>query len=185
MKYLLEGEETKRLRFRLLKPEDFDTWIDIFKEKDVPRFFGMDNIPTPKEQCEEWFQKIKHRYEHDTGGLNVLIDKHTNEFIGQCGILIQEVDGVNEMEIGYSILPKHWKKGYATEAAQKCRDYAFENNFADYLISIIHIENNRSKHVALKNGMTLWKNTTFWDMPVNVFRIDKTGWENIKKNEKH
>ena len=42
MKYSLEGKETERLKFRLLKFEDFDDWINLFKGKNVAKFLGMD-----------------------------------------------------------------------------------------------------------------------------------------------
>jgi hypothetical protein len=41
MNYLLKGEKTLRTTFRLLKKEDFVTWLPIFKEKDTARFLGM------------------------------------------------------------------------------------------------------------------------------------------------
>lgn len=179
MRYLLENCETTRLTLRLLQPDDFNTWIEICKDEDSMRYLGLNKIPTPHERCEEWFKRIQDRYDNDLGGMNVLIDKTTNEFIGQCGLLVQEVDGVTELEIGYSILPCHWNKGYATEAARKCRDYAFEHNYAEHIISLVHIENSRSEKVALKNGMKLWKTTTFKDMPVKVFRIEKQNWLKI------
>ena len=113
--------------------------------------------------------------------MNVLIDKATNEFIGQCGLLVQEVDGAEELEIGYSILPRHWNKGYATEAAIKCRDFAFSNAFKDSLISIVHIENFKSEKVALKNGMIKIHQTIFKESPVNIFRINKVDWLNKVK----
>ena len=172
MKYLLVGEETERLRFRMLLPNDFDTWIELFKKDGVGNFLGMVNIPTPEEQCEKWFEIIMYRYQNDLGGMNVLMDKNTGEFIGQCGLLVQEVDGIKELEIGYSILPKFWNQGYATEAAIKCKEYAFEHNFADSIISIIHIDNIQSEKVARKNGMFLEKQTTFKEMPVNIFRVN-------------
>jgi RimJ/RimL family protein N-acetyltransferase len=103
-----------------------------------------------------------------------LIDKHSNEFIGQCGLLIQTVDGVEELEIGYSIMPNHRKKGYALEAAKKCSVFAFENNFRDSLISIIHVDNVDSAKVALANGMHLEKTTNSNGDLVNIFRINKT-----------
>ena len=176
MKYLLTGQESERLKFRKLQPEDFDTWIDLFKDKSAAGFLGLADIPTPQEQCEKWFEICENRYRNDTGGMNVLIDKLTNELIGQCGLLVQEVDDTKELEIGYSILPRYWNKGYASEAAQKCRDYAFSHNFAESLISIIHIENIKSEKVALKNGMQKTKQTVFKEMPVNIFRINKLEW---------
>lgn len=53
MKYLLTGQETDRLSFRLLEPDDFSTWIDLFKDTSVGGFLGMGSIPTAKEQCEK------------------------------------------------------------------------------------------------------------------------------------
>ena len=176
MKYLLNGQASARLTFRLLVKEDFTTWLPFFEDKTVAGFLGMADIGTPKEQCEKWFEITENRYKNDLGGLNVLIEKVSNEFVGQCGLLIQEVDRIREMEIGYSILPEHRKKGYATEAAQKCRDFAFENDFTDSIISIVHVDNIRSEKVARKNGMILSKKTVFKGMPVNVFRILKKDW---------
>jgi RimJ/RimL family protein N-acetyltransferase len=183
MKYLLENQKTERLKFRQVSSNDFDLWIDFFKQKDVVRFLAMEKIPTPLERCEHWFDRLKHRYENDLGGMNALDDKTTNEMVGQCGLLIQEVDGLTEMEIGYSILPNFWNRGFATEAAKKCRDYAFENNFADSIISIIHIENINSQKVAINNGMVKTKSTQFKEMPVNIFRINKIDWEKLSINE--
>jgi RimJ/RimL family protein N-acetyltransferase len=133
-------------------------------------------------KCRTCFDRVFNRYENNLGGLNVLIDKNTNEFIGQCGLLIQTVEGNEEMEIGYSLMPQHRKKGYALEAAKKCRQFAFENNFRDSLISIIHIENVNSAKVALANGMKIEKQIIYMDNPVNVFRITKNEWIKISNN---
>lgn len=179
MKYLLTGEESQRLKFRLLAHEDYDTWLEFFKTSDSAKFLGLGKIPTPEKQCEEWFKICMNRYEKDIGGMNVLIDKTSNEFIGQCGLLVQDVDNKKELEIGYSIIPKFWNLGYASEASQKCRDFAFQNNFTESIISIVHVDNIKSKKVALKNGMKLDKTTTYKEMPVNVFKIWKEEWLNV------
>jgi ribosomal-protein-alanine N-acetyltransferase len=181
MKYLLTGQETDRLRFRLLTRDDYDTWIELFKDNSVVVFLGMADLSSSQEQCDKWFTLCEDRYKNDLGGMNVLIDKSTDKLVGQCGLLVQDVDGTNELEIGYSILPKYWNKGYATEAAKKCRDFAFTNSFTDSLISIIHVDNIKSEKVALKNGMTKTKQTVFKGMPVNIYRIYKKDWLNNGK----
>ncbi len=173
MKYLLTGQETERLKFRLLKSDDFDSWVDLFKENKVAEFLEMDPTLSPTDLCKAWFDKSFNRYENDLGGMNVLIDKKTNQFVGQCGLLIQTIEEVKRLEVGYSILPKFWNQGYAFEAASKCKDYAFENNFADSLISVVHIDNIGSEKVALKNGMTFEKKL---DDLFNVFSIEKKDW---------
>ena len=176
MKYLLTNEESNRLNFRLLDEIYFDNWLEFFKEPNTVQFIGLDSTKTPTELCRQWFDIVNDRYKNDLGGMNALIDKNTNTFIGQCGLLVQEVDGITELEIGYSILPAHRNKGYASEAATKCRDFAFSKGYRESLISIIHVDNIRSEKVAIKNGMTKTKQTEFRGMPVNVFRIDKHEW---------
>lgn len=177
MKYLLDGQETERLKFRLVQDTDYDTWIDLFRGTEFAKYLGMGHLQTPEEQCDLWFEKVKGRYDNDRGGMNVLIDKHTGSLVGQCGLLIQEVEGNTIMEVGYSLLPKHHGKGYAIEAATKARNYAFEQGFANEIFSIIHTENQPSVEVAVRNGMKLYKTTDFLGMPVNIFRITREEWQ--------
>ena len=177
MKYLLTGEETSRLRFRLVEDADFDTWLPLFETQEAATFLGLDKTLSPRELCEAWFTKLKHRYTNGLGGMNALIDKTTGAFIGQCGLLVQTVEEEQKLEIGYSILPQYWGKGYATEAATKCKDFAFTHAFADHLISIVHLDNIASATVARKNGMRIEKTVAnYKNMPVNVFRIDLETW---------
>ena len=175
MKYLLNEQSSDRLKFRLLKENDFDTWLPFFENKSVASFLAMDPLKSKEELCKFWFEKVFNRYANDLGGMNVLIDKATNEFIGQCGLLVQEVEGETRLEIGYSLLPKHWGKGFATEAAIKCKTFAFQNNLTDSIISIIHPDNKPSEKVAINNGMKLLKNIDgeFHGMPANLFQITK------------
>lgn len=170
MKYLLNGESTERLIFRNLKESDFDSWLPFHKDPRSSEFWnGLPN--DPKTACQQQFNRIFERYEKDLGGMNALICKKTNLLVGLCGLLIQTVDNIEELEIGYSILPEHWQKGYATEAAKKCKEFAFNNNFRDSLISIIHINNIPSIKVALANGMQLSKTTKYHNNPVHIYRV--------------
>ena len=169
MKYLLTGQETERLKFRLLEQEDFDEWMNLFIAENIAEYLDLDPKLSASQLCKLWFDKAFHRYENDLGGLNVLVDKKTNHMVGQCGLLIQTIENEERMEIGYSILPKYWKNGYAIEAASKCKDYAFKNNFTDSLISMVHINNMSSEKVALRNGMSFEKRVNLF----NIFSINK------------
>jgi RimJ/RimL family protein N-acetyltransferase len=169
MKYLLTGQETERLKFRLLEPADFDKWMNLFNAENIAEHLELDSKLSPTELCKIWFDKAFHRYENDLGGLNVLVDKKTNKMVGQCGLLIQTIENEERMEIGYSILPEFWKRGYAIEAASKCKNYAFENEFTDSLISMVHINNLASEKVALRNGMSFEKRVKAF----NIFSINK------------
>ena len=174
MNYLLTGEESERLKFRVLKKSDFKDWQPLFEEKEVAIYLGLDTTLSRKELCEKWFEKAFWRYENNKGGMNVLVDKKTNKMVGQSGLLIQNVNGQEYLEVGYSILPEYWGRGYASEAAQKCKEFAFANDFRDELVSMIHVDNIASQKVALKNGMTLFKQLdSYLGMPINIFKVKK------------
>jgi ribosomal-protein-alanine N-acetyltransferase len=178
MKYTLEGQETERLKFRLLNIADFDIWIELFENIEVCRFLGVDKIETPNERCRLWFEMTFERYKNDLGGANVLFDKITNKIIGQSGLIVREIDGKKEIEIAYSIVPEYRKKGFASEATKKCKDFAFENNYSQSLISIINSENINSEKVAKNNGMRNNKTIEYNGMLVNIYRIDIDEWKN-------
>lgn len=176
-KYSLEGQESDRLLFRKVEETDFETWVEFCAYPDSLKYiFSPENllIEDPREKCRVWFKRVFNRYEKGLGGMNVLINKQTGELVGQCGLLIQSVDGIEEMEVGYSLMPKHRGNGYAREAAKKCMDFAFENKFRESLISLIDPDNIDSAKVALANGMTLYKRIFFDHGDVNVFRINKS-----------
>ena len=169
-KLLLEGETTERLIFRKVKPSDFDTWLPFYQDpRSTQHWKGIPD--DPKTACREQFDRVFERYEKGLGGMNVLISKSHDSLIGMCGLLIQTVDGIKELEIGYSILPEYWRMGYAAEAARRCRDYAFESELAESLISIIQVDNIASQKVALGNGMLLDKTTVYHKNEVHIFRI--------------
>ena len=177
MKFLLTNQESERLLFRKLEHSDFEKWLHLFADQNTAKMLGMSEFKNAKECCEKWFEWTFNRYENDLGGQNVLISKESNELVGQCGLLVREIENNFEIEVAYSILQEFRGKGFAIESAKKCRDFAFENNFHDKLVSIIVPENESSKKVALKNGMKLIKHIDFGNKKMDLFRITKNEWE--------
>lgn len=170
MKYLLAGEESERLLFRVILASDFDTWLPFHQEPLSTQYWT--GLPKdPNEACQQQFDAIFQRYAKDKGGMNALICKSTANLVGFCGLLMQTINGKEELEIGYSILPAYWGNGYATEAALKCKEVAFECAWASYLISIISMANLPSKKVALKIGMEVRETTNYNQNQVEIFCI--------------
>jgi RimJ/RimL family protein N-acetyltransferase len=169
----LNGSETNRLFIRKLENSDIPIWETFFENNNSLPYLGLDLTLSYKEQSKDWIEHQLWRYENNKFGHHALINKQTNKFIGQCGLLTQEIDKKTEIEIGYHILPEYWGNGYATEAAQKFRDFAFENDVSKSLISIIDIGNIASQKVAEKNGMTNTKQVKLYGLDVFIYRINK------------
>jgi len=172
MLYLLKGQETGRLLFRKIQPSDYSQWLPFFETAETSKYWIEEARPA-RESCDYWYAKQFGRYENGKGGMNALIEKESGQLIGHAGLLLQTVDEIEELEVAYSLLPAFWNKGYATEAAKKCMNFAFENDFRHSLISIISKTNLPSENVARKNGMKIDKETIYGRNEVNIFRITK------------
>jgi RimJ/RimL family protein N-acetyltransferase len=169
----LDGSETKRLYIRKLEISDMAVWESFFVDNPYLPFLGLDLTLDAKAQSKDWIERQLWRYEHNKFGHHALIDKQTHKLIGQCGLLSQEIEDKLEIEIGYHIMPRLWGRGYATEAAEKFRDYAFHKNVCDSLISIIDVRNIASQKVAEKNGMRKTKSLKYNNLNVYIFSITK------------
>tara|TARA_B100000795_G_scaffold218435_1_gene172538 strand:- start:3352 stop:3876 length:525 start_codon:yes stop_codon:yes gene_type:complete len=173
MNYLLLDQETDRLCFRALVKEDFNSWVPFFEDKEILTYFGIDTNLSQEQLCENWFAKVFYRYKNNLGGMNAIILKETGALVGQCGLLIQTVEGKDRLEVGYSLLPQYRGFGYGTEAAVKCKEFAFENSLAEALMSMVHVDNKASEKVALKNGMQLESVIEYDGMMAKIYTIQK------------
>lgn len=180
-KRLLFGEESERLYFKKVDERYNDEWLRFCAFPGSLDYIGLHEHETAEAKNKAWLERVNYRYDHLLGGMNALIEKSSGKLVGQCGLLIQEIDGVSELEVGYSLMPDFRGKGFALEAAQKCRDHAFEHHLATSLISVIHVENPASMKVARANGMEISATTISKGDPVHIFRISRESWLELKQ----
>lgn len=162
--------ETPRLILRHLTWDDVDGLAAIYADPVVMKFFSR--IPT-YEDTQQQVERIISSYEKQGFGLWATIHKVDNQLIGRCGLISQEVDGQQEVEIGYLLTKEYWGQGLATEAARAIRDYGFEHIGCNRLISLIAPGNIASQKVALKNGLTYEKETIWREKTIRVYAIRK------------
>jgi RimJ/RimL family protein N-acetyltransferase len=170
MKYLLTGLSTDRLIFEKVNELHCNQWLKFFED---PRtsLHWVEERDSAIDACQKWYEKQRWRYENNKGGMNALIEKASGKLVGHAGLLVQTVDEISELEIGYSLLPEFWNKGYAIEAASFCKQHAFAERFSDSLISIISLSNLASQNVATKNGMAIEKQTNYNGNEVYIYRV--------------
>ena len=116
-------QESERLIFRKLTDADIPKWVQFFVDNDRLKYLGMDLLMSKEELAMGWIKAQFQRYENQGLGHLAVELKSTGEFIGMGGILPRELDGKSEYEIAYSLMPKFWGKGYATEVAQTMRGF--------------------------------------------------------------
>jgi [ribosomal protein S5]-alanine N-acetyltransferase len=160
--------ETSRLVLREFRPEDADSLALTLSDAETMRFYPA---PLDRAGVEDWISRNLRRYREHGQGLWAMILKSSGELIGDCGLTVQEVEGQNEIEIGYHVRRDLWGQGLATEAACACRDFGFARRPVERLISLIRPENLPSRRVAEKNGMSVWKEVMRKDLPHLVYAI--------------
>ena len=142
--------ETERLLLRGLEQGDFKDVCKLLQDDEVMYAYeGAFN----DQEVQNWLDRQFGRYRHDGFGLWGVVEKGSNELIGQCGITYQEFDGKRVPEIGYLFRKEFWHKGFAIEAAVACREYAFHTLGFEEVYSIIRDTNIASQKVARRNGM--------------------------------
>ena len=164
--------ETERLYLREMNQSDYFSLCKILQDEDVMHAYeGVFN----DSETQEWLDRQLQRYENHGFGLWAVVPKGTDEMIGQCGLTMQEYEGKQVLEIGYLFQKAFWHKGYATEAANACKEYAFDKLNAEEVYSIIRDTNISSQNVAKRNGMSICgtfnKNYRNINMPHLVFSV--------------
>lgn len=166
----LDEHRTDRLIIRPLTAAHRIPWMAFLADESATRYYPAVFREEPEAQSHVWIARQHARYANGLFGL-LALHLADGTFVGQCGLLTQEIDGEQVLEIGYNVFPEYWGKGYATEAATYFKAYAFQHKIAPFIISNIHIENTPSQAVALRNGMQPWKTTEWNGFPMMVYRI--------------
>lgn len=143
--------ETKRLFLRELKENDFDALYEVLADSDIMQHYPY---TFDESRVRNWINKSIERYEIFGFGLWAVCLKETDEMIGDCGITMQNINGMIKPEIGYHINKRYQRQGYAKEAALACRDWAFENTPFNILYSYMKKTNVASIATAMANGMS-------------------------------
>ena len=167
-----EAIQTPRLRLRPFARDlpDVDALHEIQSDPEHMRFYPH---PFSRDETRAWIEKFIERQDREGFSLWAIEDRGSGEFLGNCGPVRQLVDGVEEIELGWSVTPRRARQGIATEAATAWRDRCLGPLGMEHVISLIRPENTPSRGVAENIGMTVWKETLHGSMawPHLVYRV--------------
>lgn len=149
--HIIEGD---RFYLREYKEEDFKDLCEIYADPENMKDFGEVYSIEKVRRLMDWTFDNYKKYGF---GFWAIIDKNSEEFIGDCGLSMQRIDGEWLPEIGYHIKKQYHSQHYASEAAQLVKKYAFNTYAYDKLYSYTNKGNVGSQKVMINNGMTFFK----------------------------
>ena len=161
--------ETERLIIRPFCHDDIAPLAKISSDPDVMRY--IDGGVQSYEAIEKRVAYYMQCYEAKHYSLFAVIEKESGTFIGFCGLIDQQVDGKNYVELGYRFDKSYWNKNLATEAASKVKEFAFDTLKLNEIISIIQPQNKASIRVAEKIGMKPKTKAIFHDIDVILYGV--------------
>ena len=142
--------ETERLQLRPWTSGDFDALAAFYADDANAKYVGG-----VKNNDQAWRVLALHigHWELKGFGYWAVDEKASSEFVGCVGLW--QSAGWPELELGYWLMPDHQGKGFAFEAAQRCKIYAQKELKATSLVSYIDATNKSSIALAQKMGARL------------------------------
>lgn len=170
-----ERIETARLIMRPPEDTDLDGWAGIFAD---PRSAGF--IGGVQSRAFAWRHMAAEAGSWRMRGFGVysVIDKATGQWVGRSGPHWPE--GYPALELGWALLPEHWHRGLALEAAEAAVAATFQGLGCGAIIHLIDPENHSSARLAAKLGAVPAESAPmpppYEDFTVDIWRLTREVW---------
>lgn len=150
--------ETERLILRPMSAEDREFLFDLYNRPKFIQHIGNRNVNSIEDAEKYILNRFAPQIERIGYGNYLLITKEGNEKIGAVGIF--EREGLDIVDIGYSLLEEFEGKGYAFEAAQKVKSIGMDEFGLSKISAIISKDNIGSQKLIEKLGLKFKKHVT-------------------------
>ena len=149
--------QTERLIVREFNIDDAAFALELLNTPGWLEFIGNRKVHSV-EDAQSYLQRSAIRsYEVNGFGLWLMEVKDTGAAAGMCGLIRRE--GLEDIDIGFALLPHYEGKGYAYEAASATMKHAKELGI-DRIVAITSKHNSRSIGLLEKIGLKFEKMIT-------------------------
>jgi RimJ/RimL family protein N-acetyltransferase len=143
--------ETERLVVRHYEIDDADNFFLLNSDPEVMRYIRP---VKSREETDQFFNEvIEYSKNNPAYGRMAVIEKQSGIFVGSFAII--PLDKTPNMQLGYSLLPVYWGKGFATELTREGLKYIFTKPDLNEIFAVTESMNIASQHVLLKAGFKL------------------------------
>jgi RimJ/RimL family protein N-acetyltransferase len=138
---------TERLVLRPFRAEDGEAYVDAWASEEWTSML----LSGPMNRAEV-LEMVRRRTEPGDGRFIGLAVEHDGEPVGDSMLHLQGT-GLTEGEIGWTILPQHAGRGFATEAARAVLRLGFEHYGLRRIVANLDARNVRSAALCERLGM--------------------------------
>ncbi len=143
--------ETERLRLREITPADAPFLLELLNTPDWLANIGDRKVRNLDDARKYAIYRLFLAYRRFGFGFYVMERKSDKALIGNCGLIKR--DYLDDVDIGYAILPQFYGNGYAVEAATAVLDFAKQKLKLPRIAAITIESNKPSQRVLEKIGL--------------------------------
>ncbi len=121
-------------------------------------------------ETEAYMTRNLEHWERYGFGVWMMRDRVDGRVTGRALLRHLFVDGIDEIEVGYSFYPAYWGLGLATEAAKACLDLARKSLNVPSVVAVTLPDNARSQRVLAKLGMVSQRPVEHAGLPHLLYR---------------
>ena len=161
-----ESFATPRLQAERLLPQHFDA---IRAMDSDPAYMARLGGPRSESQTRDYVTRNLQHWDQYNFGLWVLRGLD-GEIAGRCVLRHLDVDGTDEIELGYGLHTPYWGRGLATEIARELLRLGRTVLARATLVALTRPDNHGSQRVLVKTGLALEREIVYDGVPHLLFR---------------
>ena len=143
--------ETERLVLREFSVDDAEFILNLLNTPGWLEYIGDKNVRTAEDAVSYLENGPIKSYKENGFGLWKTLLKNKNTPIGMCGLINRE--SLEDIDIGFALLPEYSNLGYGYEIARATMDYANDTLRIKKVVAITNSNNIRSKKLLNKLGL--------------------------------
>lgn len=143
--------ETERLLLRRMSSDDAEFMLGLLNEPSWLRFIGDRGVRTLDDARAYILKGPVAMYDRHGFGLYVTELKAEGVPIGICGLVKR--DFLDDVDVGFALLPRFWGQGYAYEAAAAVMEYGKSALGLKRIVAITAQDNHSSIKLLEKLGL--------------------------------
>lgn len=142
--------QARRLHLRAPAESDADAILALFSAVDVMRYWCAPAMAR-LDQAAARIDEMRAQFDAGEAIQWVIASRPANQLIGTLSLHGFDA-GQRQLEIGYALLPGHWRQGLAAEAATLALDWTCRTLAIDHIRADVDARNARSRQLLLKLG---------------------------------
>ena len=163
-----ENLTTERLALTRIRADELPDYLAFYRNEQTTATLGGVRA---EEWVRQWLDRQLDHWDQHGFGLWTMRARASGAFMGRGGLRHALIEGQDEIELGYGLLPEYWGQGLAVEMSREALRSGFELLGLESIVSFTLPTNRKSRRVMEKLGLKYERDVIWADLPQVLYRI--------------